>query len=179
MHFAHTLGGDYSLGLCTLDTAEELLALTVKNLERLRAREHWALAEQTLDGLRASIRAKLEEFALGRSVPCNIYAGRRVIGYAVLRIDEYQRTAELGYWIDGDFEGKGIVTRACASLVEYGELLGVARFVICCATANERSGAVARRLGFVHEGVLRGGLRLGDRNLDADLYGRLASSATS
>jgi len=174
MRFTHDLGDDYALALRTPDTAEECLALTLKNLDRLRRWEHWALAEHTLDDLTAFMRAKLEEFAAGQTVPCNIYAGDRIVGFAALRMDQYHLTAELGYWLDAEFEGRGIVTRACRALIEYGEQLGMRRFVICCAVENARSGAVAERLGFAHEGVLRGGLRVGDRNLDAHIYGRLA-----
>lgn len=178
MFFAHDLGDGYSLALRTSDSADELLELIQKNLSRLRHWEQWALAEQTIEQLRAHIAERLQLFIAGTSIPCNIYAGDQLIGNIELRINSYNSIAEIGYWIDEDFEGRGVVTRACRALIEHGTKIGVRRFELYTAAHNERSGAVARRLGFAHEGVLRASTPLGDQRFDSNVYGMVVDHAT-
>ncbi|OZE82601.1 GNAT family N-acetyltransferase [Rhodococcus sp. 15-649-2-2] len=56
---------------------------------------------------------------------------------------------ELGYWLDADAEGRGVMTEATAALVrEALELDGITRVEIHCDAANSRSRAVPERLGF-------------------------------
>ena len=172
MFFSHDLGDGYSLGLRTAESVDELLDLIHKNLSRLRQWEQWALAEQTPEVLRAHVDERLQMFVAGTAVPCTIYSDATLIGSIEMRMNAYNGSAELGYWLDEDFEGRGVVTRACRALIEYGTVrLGVRRFELYTAVHNERSGAVARRLGFAHEGVLRSATPLGDRRFDTNVYG--------
>ena len=172
MFFTHDLGDGFSLGLRTLDSVDQLLALINKNLARLRQWEQWALADQNAETLRAHIGERLQMFAQGTAVPCNIYAGDRLIGNIEMRINVYNSSAELGYWLDEDFEGRGAVTRACQALIDHGKTsLGVRRFELYTAVHNDRSGAVAKRLGFAHEGVLRSATPLGEKRFDTNVYG--------
>lgn len=56
---------------------------------------------------------------------------------------------ELGYWLDADAEGLGVMTEATAALVrEALQLDGITRVEIHCDAANSRSQAVPERLGF-------------------------------
>ncbi|QII04128.1 GNAT family N-acetyltransferase [Rhodococcoides fascians A25f] len=56
---------------------------------------------------------------------------------------------ELGYWLDAEAEGRGVMTEATAALVrEALELDGITRVEIHCDAANSRSQAVPERLGF-------------------------------
>lgn len=99
--------------------------------------------------------------------------GDKAIGSASLNIDAYMQTAELGYWIDEEAEGRGVVTRACARMIEHAESVGVRRLEIRTAVGNSRSAAVAERLGFEREGVLRQALPVGADRLDVAIYGRV------
>lgn len=178
MFFTHDLGDGFSLGLRTSDSVDELLALIDKNLSRLRQWEQWALAEQTADALRAHITERLQMFVAGTSVPCNIYSDAQLIGNIEMRINTYNGSAELGYWIDEDYEGRGVVTRACRALIEHGKTgFGLRRFELYTAAHNDRSGAVARRLGFEHEGVLRSATPLGEQRFDTNVYGLVVDRA--
>lgn len=89
-------------------------------------------------------------------------------------IDQLNRRAELGYWIDRTLEGRGLVRRACAQLVRYAfEELALNRIAIDAAADNRRSRALAERLGFTLEGVRRDGEWLYDHFVDHALYGLL------
>lgn len=175
MRFTYDLGDGFELALRSLDTVEEMHAVTLANLDRLRQWESWAHDEQTLDGALAFTRAQLAEFLAGTVLPTVILAGGAIVGSASLRTNTCTRTAELGYWIDGAHEGRGAVTRACAALLTEVPRRGIRRVEIRTAVENVRSRRVAERLGFRREGVLASAAPLGDERLDMAVYGRTFS----
>lgn len=65
-------------------------------------------------------------------------------------------TVEIGYWLGDGFQGRGVMTAACRALVTHlFAVVGVHRVEIRAAVGNVRSRAVAERLGFRPEGILR------------------------
>lgn len=89
-------------------------------------------------------------------------------------IEWFDRSAELGYWIRRDREGKGYVGRAARTLLEFAfTAAGLNRIVIRCAIGNERSRRVAERLAFRCEGVLREAHFVRGRYLDQHLFALL------
>ena len=75
-----------------------------------------------------------------------------VIGY---RQPDAYPTLQIGYWLGEGYEGRGLMTAACRTLVSHAFAAGAHRVEIRAATGNDRSRAVAERLGFRLEGVLR------------------------
>ncbi|WP_088006128.1 GNAT family N-acetyltransferase [Indiicoccus explosivorum] len=72
------------------------------------------------------------------------------------RFDWTVRKFEVGYWVDSRYEGKGYVSEAVGRIAQFAfEDLGANRVEIRCDTENVRSRAVAERLGFDLEGILR------------------------
>ncbi|WP_044442327.1 GNAT family N-acetyltransferase [Agreia bicolorata] len=159
------------MALRTLATVEMMHHLTEKNLDRLRRWEPWAQGAQTESDLATFTEFQLGQFARGAAIPTVIFRGDEAVGSASLKLDAYLATAELGYWIDRDEEGKGIVSRACTALIEHARDIGSTRVEIRTAALNERSCRVAERLGFEREGFLRGALPIGEIRLDVALYG--------
>lgn len=85
-------------------------------------------------------------------------------------------TAELGYLLGSRFEGRGIVTRSVAIVIERAITdLEVHRFEIYCDPRNDRSRAIPRRLGFQYEGTLRQATLVEGRYQDQELHALLAS----
>jgi ribosomal-protein-serine acetyltransferase len=77
-----------------------------------------------------------------------------MIGYQAFNFRN--KISALGYWLDQDVQGKGIITQAAKKLIEFGwDVIGIHRFEIQAWVGNTRSAAVAERLGFVHEAVLK------------------------
>ena len=99
------------------------------------------------------------------------------IGMSVNTLDH---NAEMGYWLAAAHEGRGLATRASARLLDhaFGEL-GLRRMTIRAAVPNERSRAVARRLGFTEEGVMRQSGRTGVGYEDMVVYGMLSEEWAS
>jgi ribosomal-protein-serine acetyltransferase len=175
--FSHKLTEDTELRLLEKRHAKELTDLTDRNREYLRAWLPWVDANQTVEDRKNFIRDALKQFAHNKGLVAGIWhegglAG--VIGYHAL--DWENRTVEVGYWLDEEHQGKGLVTAACRALVDhaFGEL-GLNRVVISCATENKKSCAIPERLGFRREGVQRQAEWLYDHFVDHVVYAIVAS----
>jgi len=164
---------DIALVLAEERHAQVMTDLIVRNQARLARWEPWAEQPATLDGTRAYIRTALEDFLRGRQISTIIAVegGRRFVGRCGMRINPYAGSGDLGYWIDAEFEGRGITSRSARALVtSVFDELGLSKVELRTSIANQRSRAVAERLGFVYEGVLPAGLRFSNRADDVALY---------
>ena len=176
--FQLAVDDDIVLVLAEERHAEVMNELIVRNQARLARWEPWAELPATLDGTRAYIRAALEDFVRGRQISTIIAVdgGRRLVGRCGIRINQYASSGDIGYWIDSEFEGRGITSRSARALI--GSVfteLGLSKVELRTSIANQRSRAVAERLGFTYEGVLPAGLRFTNRSDDVALYGVTAA----
>ncbi|HNE27806.1 MAG TPA: GNAT family protein [Saprospiraceae bacterium] len=97
-------------------------------------------------------------------------AGRIGIYY----INKPFRFGSIGYWLGEQFQGKGIIVQSCIGITDYGfNALGINRIEIRCATGNLKSRAVAERLGFRHEGIMRDGELLQGAFIDLHVFSML------
>jgi len=106
-----------------------------------------------------------------------IFRGDEFIGAIGMDAFDYgPQATEFGYWIDAGEEGKGIISRGTAALIDLAfNELDMNRVQIRCATANTRSAAVPERLGFVKEGVQRQAIIRDGKLYDFAIYGLLAA----
>jgi ribosomal-protein-serine acetyltransferase len=181
LHFDSVLGihvdDEIELRLHEERHAEELFRLTDANRDHLRAWLPWVDATTTAEDTRAYIRESLQRLGAGEKYGFAILHQGRVVGTIDLRVDREAGEAEVGYWLAVDAQGRGIVTRATAALMEFAfDALGLGRVVIRCADQNRRSRAVPERLGFKMEGILRQRDRIPGRPpMDQCVYGLLRS----
>jgi ribosomal-protein-serine acetyltransferase len=149
------------------------------NIERDRARyEEWLswTAKVTDD---ASARAFIERFlgklAAADGLLLGIWSDREMVGGILLRaIDWSARRSEVGFWIGREHEGRGLVTRAAAILMDHAfDELGLSAMALQAATGNKASRAVAERLGFAQEGIVRRAFAYPAGLLDHAVYGLL------
>jgi ribosomal-protein-serine acetyltransferase len=165
---------DEEIELRSLDEpdAGELFDLIDRNRDHLRAWLPWVDATRTVDDTRTFIRTARDQEREGDGFQAGIwYRGdlAGVIGYH--RIDWPRRRVALGYWLGKEFEGKGIMTRACGALVDHAlRELSLDRVEIRAATRNVRSRAIPLRLGFDEEGVVRRAEWLYDHFVDHVVY---------
>ena len=141
----------------------------------------WVSERTCEDDILAWIRAVLEQFAANNGFSAVIWVDGQIAGAAgILPIDWRNRKAEIGYWLAREFQGRGLVTDACRVLIRHLLVeLDLRRLEIHCATRNTRSRAVARRLGFTHEGTLREAQLLNGRFGDLEEYSLLRSEFES
>ena len=165
---------DIALVLAEERHAPAMTELIQRNQARLARWEPWAEQPATLDATREYIRVALEDFLRGRQISTIIAVdgGRRFIGRCGMRINPHAGSGDIGYWIDAEFEGRGITSRSAAALItSVFDELGLQKVELRTSVANQRSRAVAARLGFSYEGILPAGLRFANRNDDVALYG--------
>lgn len=168
---------DIELRLLELLHAPELFARIHACRSHLRQWLLWVDQTQDVADTEAFINDAVEQFANGEALHMGIWwrgvlAG--VIGYH--RIDPQNRVGEIGYWLGDVFQGRGIMTKACLAMVDYGFTeRGLNRIEIHCAPANGKSRAIPERLGFQIEGTLRQAERLAEGYVDNVVYGLLAS----
>src|SRR5690606_27021358 len=70
-------------------------------------------------------------------------------------VSKSNRRAEVGYWVVGELEGKGIISEAVLGLTLACFKAGFHRLEIRCNDTNERSAGVPERIGYRLEGTLR------------------------
>jgi RimJ/RimL family protein N-acetyltransferase len=104
---------------------------------------------------------------------CGLWVDGSYAGGIGLSLDPFGVSGELGYWVGTEFEGRGLVSLGCRSLIDHGFGAGLHRIFIRAGVENTRSRAVAERLGFTFEGVHRGEGRGTGGFYDAACYGLL------
>lgn len=137
--------------------AATVFALVDQERDYLRRWLPWVDATETVDDSLSFIRASLEQFSQGKGFAAGIWMEKRLCGViGTHKLDLLNRSGEIGYWLARPFQGQGIATAACGAVVRHlFEDRGLHRITIHCARRNERSCAVARRLGFAEEGLAR------------------------
>lgn len=133
------------------DDAVALATVIPRNLDHLRQYMEWTAFEPQSVAQRrewiAEVAAKAdagEDFTLGVFLRDGTFVG----GTGLHVRTEPDRLA-IGYWIDAEHEGRGLVTEAATALTRVAlELAGAAVVDISHAPSNIRSAAVPHRLGF-------------------------------
>lgn len=152
--------------------AMELTELVDRNRQYLREFMQWLDNHKSIgDSLGFIQRSNLydttrEEMAFA------IRESDRIIGVTGFHsINHDTHTAEIGYWIDQQCQGKGTVTMATTFLMNYGfETLNLVELRICCGVSNIRSNNVPKRLGFTRCRVIPNDVWMYDHHVDSNCY---------
>jgi RimJ/RimL family protein N-acetyltransferase len=126
------------------------------SLPELKPWVTWAQHPLDEAGYEASLRQSISRFLIRQELRYLIFDKVEVTllgstGFHAL--DWRVPKGEIGYWIDTRYAGQGYVTEAIEALTEFGlKTLGFRRIEIRCDPLNERSHAIARRLGYQLDG---------------------------
>ncbi|MGY1436210.1 GNAT family N-acetyltransferase [Streptomyces reniochalinae] len=103
-------------------------------------------------------------------------SGGKLVGGVLFRtMDAAQGVAEAGCWLEPAAVGKGLITRACRTVIDWViEERGFHRVEWLVSAANEPSVAVARRLGMTRDGVLRESYLYRGKRADMEIWSVLA-----
>ncbi|HEV7529369.1 MAG TPA: GNAT family protein [Solirubrobacteraceae bacterium] len=156
--------------------APELHAVIERNRARLARWIHWA-HEQTPQDTHAFIGRACAMEQDGSGLSRGVVAAGRLAGVVGISVDHSNRSGAIGYWLDEASEGKGAITAAVAAIADDGfRRYRLVRVEIRADVDNRASRAVAERLGFRLEGVLRQSYRVSDEQYSDDaVYSLLAS----
>jgi ribosomal-protein-serine acetyltransferase len=159
-----------------LQEAATVYAAVERNRAYLREWLPWVDHTRSPEAIREFIRRTRIKFETGQAPDAGIWVNGAFSGsIGCHAVDWANRHTSIGYWIDAEQQGKGIMTRCCISVLNYlFEELMLHRVEIRCGTANFRSCAIPERLGFTREGVARQAEWVNDRWLDLVVWSMLA-----
>lgn len=170
--FLHQINQDIHLEIFDLRHTCQIYELFLQNREHLAPELDWLSQEFTPADVKMYIKAGLQRFADNNGFRAGIWWQGQLAGCIGLHsLDWESSKASLGYWLAAQHQGKGIVGQCCKAVIGYGfTQLDLERIEIQCAADNSRSRAVAERLGFSHEGVLRNAWRRQGQFVDLVVY---------
>jgi RimJ/RimL family protein N-acetyltransferase len=159
----------------------EMCAAVTESLAELAPWLPWATETPTVDGYEANVREARARFLLREDLRFQLYLRSQpdtLVGSSGLhRMDWDAGRFEIGYWMRTRFAGQGLMTEAVRAITRFAfSELDANRLEIWCDARNERSAAVARRVGFVHEGTFIDHTRANDGSMATGLCFRMLRS---
>jgi len=175
--FAIEVEPGLKLALLRRRDAHALLAQVDENRNYLRQWMNWLDHTRNINVVEKFIESALQQFANQLGFQSGIFYEGNLVGVVGFKpIDPVNRIGEIGYWLSKHHQRRGIMSKCVRVLVQKGfEDLGLNKIEIRCAVENHRSRAVAQRLGFVQEAVLRQQQWLYDHFVDHTVYSILKS----
>lgn len=155
----------------------ELFKLTDKNRKYLQPWLPWVPSVKIeQDSISYIVKAN-KEIANNKGLELGIWSYNKLVGCLGLHgLSQENRSGSLGYWLDQDHQGEGIMTRSIRALLDYLFTgFNLNRIVLEACIENIPSCAVAERLGFTKEGIARQSEFVNGRFLDYQVYSILKS----
>ncbi len=139
------------------DDAPALFKAVDESRQHLRKWMRWVDVTTKQDHILQFIQRTQQQQHNQTALELGIVNNRQIIGGIGMHDwDHTLKKAQLGYWIRPEYEGKGIVTQCLTRFVDFlFEKPGLNKIEIHFMTTNKRSAAVAERLGFRIEGIIR------------------------
>ncbi|WP_409296911.1 GNAT family N-acetyltransferase [Peribacillus sp. SCS-26] len=174
--FSFTVSNEIQIELLQQHHKDELFHLIDSNRAHLRKYLLWVDKRQSPKDLIPIFPVWLKNYAENNGFDAGIRYNGELIGMIGLHyIDWQNKSTSIGYFLSESAQGKGIITRCVASLLDYiFTVLDLYRVEIKCAESNLRSQAIPERLGFTLEGTIRGSQFLYDHYEDIAVYSMLA-----
>jgi ribosomal-protein-serine acetyltransferase len=166
---------DIKLHKIRLKSAREIYACIDNSRDYLREWLPFVDATRSWKDTEKYIRSVNEARGALKDLVFEVRYRDKVVGLVGLKdIDLMNNKAEIGYWLIRESVGKGIMTRSCATLLDYCfDHLKLNKIWIRCAVENVRSCNIPKQMGFSFEGIERQGELLNGRYHDLKVYSLL------
>lgn len=160
------------LELTNESQADVLFNAIDNNRKHLSAFLPWVGRMKSVNDMKDYIKGSEALIQQQKEISFAILYEQQVVGRIGLHhLNMLNRSGAIGYWLIKEAEGKGIVTKSCKAIINYGfNELGLHRIEIKAAVDNLRSQAVPEKLNFRREGVLRQAELVNNEFLDLILY---------
>ncbi|MGJ1263724.1 GNAT family N-acetyltransferase [Sphingobacterium spiritivorum] len=137
--------------------AEGLLEAVDRNRDHLSRFLPWVGNMQEVADFDQYIQYCMDLYDQRQEISFVILYGQTIVGRIGLHhINQQNKSAAIGYWLNRDMEGEGIISRSCRQIIDLAfNELGLNRIEIKAAVENTKSQAIPQRLGFQREGILR------------------------
>jgi len=154
---AHPLGDGAEMRALEPWQAGEFAAHVARDRAHLAPYIPWALTVVDEESARAFLQAFAERQARDDGRIYGIWLDGRLVGGTLFRVfDARFGVCEIGVWLSSEAQGRGLITTAARHMVDWAlGPRGMARVEWRTMPGNERSVAVAKRLGMNLEGTLR------------------------
>lgn len=131
------------------------------------------------DFFKRRLRRQMQDWQYGRAYSFLIFDAKDDTLIGGVNINNVLRgvsqQAWLGYWIDQDMQGQGLMAEALRLVMRHSfEQLDLHRLNAACLPANERSAKLLLKLGFTEEGLARKYIRINGTWHDHRLFGYCA-----
>jgi ribosomal-protein-serine acetyltransferase len=156
--------------------AQKLFEVVDKNREHLKRWLPWVESTTKVEDTKEFITHALSKYAKNGSIQAPIHYNNKLIGMVSLFVHKSYNLdkADIGYWIDKDYNGKGIVTKCANKMLDIGfNIYNLGKITIHCATDNYNSCNVAKRLKFTFDGTLRKEAKVSGKIEDLNIYSML------
>lgn len=168
---------DVVLRLATKQDAEAMLRAYVRNRDHLRPWEPRRPEEFfTLRGQARRLEDVLEQQAAGRTVPWVLADGDEIVGRMTLNtiVRGPWLSADLGYWIDARYTGRGLASRAVVEVCRMADQdLDLHRIAAATVLDNAASQRVLLKCGFEPYGLAPRYLEIDGKWQDHRLFQRI------
>lgn len=163
------------------DDAKSVYETVKRNEEHLAEFMNWMTPDYSLDTAREFIARSIEMAEKKEALTLGIFNGKKHIGSTgFVYLNPSSRKTEIGYWIDKNEEGKGIVSLTTRGLIDLAfTKFEMNRIEIRCSTENKKSALIPRRIGFLLDGTLRQSENIHGRLHDFYVFSLLKQDWTS
>lgn len=151
----------------------------IHSLPELKQWMIFAQKEQSLEVIETNVREAYVNFLKRSDLRLHVFSketGDFVASSGLHRIDWSIPKFEIGYWINSSYSGKGYMSEAVQGITDFAvKELKAKRIEIRCDSKNSRSRAVAERLGYTLEGILRNNAKSVANNdlIDTCIYAKI------
>lgn len=178
MFFRLHIDNQIWIELVHYNNVKELYNLIDRNREFLSETIDWIDNTHSEEELITSYLVPgLERYIKSNGFQAAVYYGQELVGTIGLsHIDWTTKTTSLGFFLSAEHQGKGIITRCAKEIINYCfDYLFIERIEMQCDVDNSKSAAIANRLGFVREGIIRSSLVSKGKRKDMYMYGLIKS----
>ncbi len=174
-----TIKVDDSISLELLDDTHAVSIIKIIEVNRNYLKEWlpWVDNMQTIGDFKNYIAKCKMQHNEGSDFGFVIFFQKNTVGRIGLHnIDHQNKIASIGYWLDENYTGKGIITKSCKAIMNYAyQSHDINRIEIKCGTGNNKSSAIPHKLGFKNEGILRQAEMVNNNFIDLYIFSMLKS----